>query len=189
MPIATATRCPARAIQIDRSVGDLWTEFAAIIPAAHSYEDVRNPKYFGAQRTRDPRSPRPVDDGIRIGDIIRCRAQDFSWQAELSVRDIPAGMDEVHTAEVRFISFAAEDVPEGFQLKFFSEVRGWIIMLNGEVIDEGFRTPELAAKEIKKLENSRTIVEKMAKASEKGAKEKAAKAKAEKAPPAEVKAD
>jgi len=37
-------------------------------------------------------------------------------------------------------------------------------MLNGEVIDEGFRTPELAAKEIRKLEQSRTVHDRIVKA-------------------------
>ena len=176
--IANHVRCPKNQCQIDRSVGDLWTEFAVISPAAHTYDEVRHPKYFGALRTRDPKSARPVDDGIRIGDIIRVRAQDFSWQAELSVRDIPAGMDEVHTAELKFVSFAAEDVPEGFKLEYRG-VRGWLILMGGEVIDEGFRTPELAAKEIRKLEQSRTVAEKVAKASAKG---KAKKADAEATP-------
>lgn len=176
-PINNPARCPKNACQIDRSVGDLWTEFAAKTPAAHSYEQVRNPKYFGAMRTRDPRSARPVDDGIRIGDVIRVKCEDGSWQATLSVRDIPAGMDEVHTGQIEFISFAAEDVPEGFSLEYRG-VRGWLIKLNGEVIDEGFRTPEIAAKEIKKLELSRTVTERVSKATAKATKDKTTKSTA-----------
>ncbi len=168
-------RCLSASFSVDRSVGVLWTEFACITPAAHSYEDVRNPKYFGGQRTRNPKSPRPTDTGLRVGDIIRIRAENGLWMAEFVVRDIPDGLDEVHTDELRFISFAADKVPEGYSLTWRG-IRGWVISLNGDIIEEGFRTEQSAGERIKWYERNRTTQEKVARAA---AKPKAKKADAE----------
>ncbi|QDP64372.1 MAG: hypothetical protein GOVbin52_45 [Prokaryotic dsDNA virus sp.] len=147
----TIPRMPGRDLTIDRSVGDLWTEFAGITPSAHSFEDVCHPKYFGGHRTRHPNKPRAQDNGLRVGDIINLRARNNLWQARLIVRDVPLGSDEVLTDILELVEFRAEDIPDGYEILHGGDVKGWRIMMGDEQIEAGFATEEAAGNRLKYL--------------------------------------
>lgn len=170
------SRCPAQNFDVIQSVGILWTEYGAIAPAAHSYDEVLTPKYFGAFRVRDPRSPSGNDNGIRVGDYINVRAENALWQARLVVRDVPAGSDEVWTEQIDFVSFDAKDIPEGYSLDFRGPHRRWVITLNGEVIEGGFATKESANNRIKFFESTSNAQARVQKVKSRGRQRKAAPA-------------
>jgi len=155
-------RCPSADMSPDRSIPNLWTFWAANPPSSHTYEQVRDPKYFGAFRTRYPKSPRANDGGLRIGDVIYVRPKDNSYQAELLVVDMPDGMDEVHTREISKVDFVSKDVPSGYSIKHYGPHRGWCIEINDVMIETGFVTHEQATNRAKWFEQQNAAQERVA---------------------------
>lgn len=155
-------RCPSADMQVDRSIPNLWTYWAANPPEQFTYEDVCSPKFFGAFRTRYPKSPRANDAGLRIGDVICIRPKHNTFQAELVVVDIPDGMDEVHTREISKVDFVSEDIPSGYSIKWYGLSRGWTIELNGSLIEGGFTTQEQAVMRAKWFEAQNAVQERVA---------------------------
>lgn len=157
-------RCPANDMQVDRSIPNLWTCWAANPPSHFTYEDVCDPKFFGAFRTRYPKAPRANDAGLRIGDIICVRPKNCTFQAELVVVDIPEGTDEVYTREISKVDFVCEDVPKGYEIKDYGVVRGWTIELNGQIIECNFVTQEQAVIRAKWLDAQNAVHERVSRA-------------------------
>lgn len=184
---AHVARCPAVSFSVDRSVGELWTEFAAIAPAAHSFEDVCEPTYFGTFRTKFPKLAKPKDDGLRPGDFINVKAADNSWQARLVVRDVPEGLDQVHADVIWQVKFDAKDIPEGYSIDFRGPHRGHVITLNGEEIETGFVTAESARRRIDFYEATNKATQRVERARAKPTRRKRAAPKAEKTETAEEK--
>lgn len=150
-------RCPKTNFAVDRSVGrDLWTEFGAVIPAHHTFEDVCHPRYFGQFRTSRPESPRSSDNGLRVRDRIHLCAADGSWIATLLVRDMRAGIDEVHTKVLSHMSFAAGELPEGYEIRHLGP-RGHAIFLHGSEVEAGFADPEQAGNRINYLTREKAV--------------------------------
>lgn len=150
-------RCPKTNFSVDRSVGrDLWTEFGAVILAHHTFEDVCHPRYFGQFRTNNPASPRSSDNGLRVRDRINVIAADGSWVATLIVRDMRAGLDEVHTRVLNHMSFAAGDLPEGYEIRHLGP-RGHAIFLHGSEVEPGFADPEQAEARIRYLTREKVV--------------------------------
>lgn len=150
-------RCPKKNFSVDRSVGrDMWTEWAAVAPSGHTLEMVTQPRYFGLLKSTNTAGPRVADNGIRVRDRISVAAEDGSWIARLIVRNIPRGIDEVHTAVLEHVSFEAEDVPEGYTIEHRGP-RGWVIYLHGEEVEAGFETPEAAGKRVKHFEGETQV--------------------------------
>lgn len=150
-------RCPKINFSVDRSVGrDLWTEFGAVIPAHHTFEDACHPRYFGQFRTNNPTSPRSSDNGLRVRDRIHAIAEDGSWVATLLVRDMRAGVDEVHTRVLNHLSFAAGELPEGYTIRHLGP-RGHAIFLHGSEVEAGFADPEQAENRIKYLTREKAV--------------------------------
>lgn len=172
------SKCPAKAFEVDRSVGELWTEYAAITPQQHSFEEVCHPKYFGALRVQNPRNPRPSDRGIRIGDIIHVRSEDRLWMARLVVREIPEGIDEVHTDVIEKVEFRAKSVPQGYQI-IFRPHRQWCIYFNEEMIETGFTTEEQAGLRVQYFEEQRKAANRINEIDEKKTTRKSTAKKAE----------
>lgn len=150
-------RCPKTNFSVDRSVGrDLWTEFGAVAPVHHTFEDVCTPRYFGQFRTNDPKSPRNSDNGLRVRDRIHVVASDGSWVATLIVRDMRAGVDEVHTRVLSHLSFAAGELPEGYTIRHLGP-RGHAIFLHGVEVEPGFADPEQAEARIRYLTREKAV--------------------------------
>lgn len=187
----TVPRCPKANFSVDRSVGrDLWTEFGAVAPQHHTFEDVCHPRYFGQFRTSRPDIPRNSDNGLRIRDRIHVAAADGSWIATLLVRDMRAGVDEVHTRVIEHMSFDAEDLPEGYKIEFRG-MRGHVIFLHGAEVEAGFADPEQAGERIKYLTRE-TAIENRVRDIQRGEAAKKSKPKKTEAPapePAETVAE
>lgn len=167
-------RCPRQNFSVDRTVGrDLWTEWAAVAESSHTWEQVQHPRYFGAFRTTRPDSPRNSDSGLRVRDRIKVAAKDGSWVGELMVRNIVAGVDEVHTKVLSYMSFEAGDLPEGYKIENRGP-RGWVIYLNNVEVEPGFADPKQAADRIAYLTREKRI-EARVEAIEKASKPRAAK--------------
>lgn len=140
----TVKKCPSDCIDIAFSIPNAWTVWGCAPPAGTTYDDVSDPKYFGPHRTRYPKAPRANDRGIRIGDEMMIRPKDNAWQATRVVTDIIEGSDDVFTEEINFVSFAAEDVPRGYEINFRGQHK-WCIELNGDTIERGFQTAKSAS--------------------------------------------
>lgn len=182
MEKSPVVRCPRTNFRVDRSVGnDLWTEWAAVVPSMHTFEQVCSPAYFGAFRSTRLDSPRNSDNGLRVRDRINIVAEDGSWVAKLMVRDVRAGINEVHTRVMEHIDFGASDLPEGYTIKHRG-ARGWVIYLHGHEVEPGFSDPEQAENRIKYFVREKALDDKVD-AIETAAKPKrAAKKKAEAEP-------
>ena len=150
-------RCSVIDFAVDRSVGHLWTEYAALIPVTHTLDDVLAATYFGALKSQRPKERRrPNDPGLWPGDYISVKAIDNSWQARLVVRDVPEGLDQVIVEMIpgTLVEFDAKDIPSGYEIQFRGPQAGHIIMLNGQEIERGFATPETARNRIEFFERT-----------------------------------
>ncbi len=123
--------------------------YCAIAPLGHEFEnDVLSPLYFSTFRPANSRNMR--DKGVRVGDRIEVRAEDMGWSAELDVRAVPNGVNEVHVSVWKFQDYTCENTT-AYDIEYRGE-NLWTIIHDGETIEAGHFSEEDAIRRAEYLE-------------------------------------
>lgn len=120
----------------------LWAEWLVVAPAGHTLDDVLSAEYFGEQTG-------PAK--LKVGDVVKVRAQDLSWYVELWVRAIDAALCQVETVVVSKIVLERVTLPHGFDVRYQGPLQKWTIYGDDTALEGGFPTQEAAAKRIEAL--------------------------------------
>lgn len=139
-------RIPHRGLQCSVD-SPLWAEWIAVAPVGHTLEHVCAPEYFGEQTGSSK---------LKVGDVIKVRAQDLSWYVELWVRSIDVPLRQVETTVVNRIIIEKGELPSGFDVRYQGPLQRWTIFGEGDLaLESGFATHEEAAKRISAITRKR----------------------------------
>lgn len=132
-------RIPFKSLQCSVD-SPLWAEWIAVAPAGHTLDHVCAPEYFGEQTGSSK---------LKVGDVIKVRAQDMSWYVELWVRTIDIPLRQVETTVVNRIVVERAELPPGFSVRYQGPLQQWTIFGEGDMaLESGFATHEEAAKRV-----------------------------------------